>query len=59
MKFVNNWIVKIVICNKIIDLPCDVIPKKTEVTYKNGVLDITIARRKRKKDNDGYHINIK
>ncbi len=45
--------------HKIINLPCDVIPKKTQVTYKNGVLDITIKRRKRKKDHDGYHVNIK
>lgn len=45
--------------NKKINLPCDVIHKKTQVTYKNGVLDVTIKRRKRKKDQDGYHVNIK
>ena len=43
---------------KIINLPCDVNPKKSNVTYKNGVLNVIIKRKKKKKDHDGYHINI-
>jgi len=44
--------------HKIIDLPCDVKPKTTKATYKNGILDVNLKRRERKKDNKGYHINI-
>jgi HSP20 family protein len=44
--------------HKLINLPCDVNPKKSKVTYKNGVLDVLIKRKKNKKNRDGYHINI-
>lgn len=43
-----------------VDLPCDIIPKTTKATYKNGVLDIVLKRKnKKKKDDDGYSVNIK
>ena len=44
--------------HKRLDLPCDVIPKTTKATYKNGVLDITIKRKEKKKPGEGYHVNI-
>jgi len=44
--------------HKVIDLPCDVIPGESKATYNNGVLDINIKRKERKRDNKGYHVNI-
>jgi HSP20 family protein len=44
--------------HKRLDLPCDVKPKTTKATYKNGILDIVIKRREKKKPGEGYHINI-
>ena len=44
--------------HKIVDLPCDVIPKTTKATYKNGVLDIAIKRKEKKKPGEGYRVNI-
>lgn len=44
--------------HKIVDLPCDVIPKTTKATYKNGVLDIVIKRKEKKKPGEGYRVNI-
>ena len=43
--------------NKVVDLPCEVRPDTTKATYKNGVLDISI-RRKTKKKGDGYRVSI-
>jgi HSP20 family protein len=45
--------------HKIINLPADVIPKTTKATYKNGVLDVIITIKKKKKDNSGFKVNIK
>ncbi len=45
--------------HKKLDLPCDVKPKTTKATYKNGVLDIVISRKKKKKPGEGYHVDIK
>jgi HSP20 family protein len=42
---------------KIINLPCEVHPEKSNATYKNGVLDIVIVR-KEKKDKNGHNVNI-
>jgi HSP20 family protein len=39
-------------------LPCDVQPKTTKATYKNGILDVVIKRREKKKPGDGYKVNI-
>lgn len=44
--------------HKTLDLPCDVKPKTTKATYKNGVLDIVIKRREKKQPGDGYKVNI-
>jgi HSP20 family protein len=43
---------------KSIDLPCTVIPNKSKATYKNGILDIIVKRKEKKKDGEGYHISI-
>jgi len=44
--------------HKIIKLPCDVVPKTTKATYKNGILDIVIRRKEKKKPGGGYRVNI-
>jgi len=44
--------------HKRLDLPCDVLPKTTKATYKNGILDVVIKRKERKKPGDGYKVNI-
>ena len=44
--------------HKKLDLPCDVLPKTTKATYKNGILDIVIKRREKKKPGEGYKVNI-
>jgi HSP20 family protein len=44
--------------HKVLDLPCDVQPKTTKATYKNGILDVVIKRKEKKKPGDGYRVNI-
>jgi len=44
--------------HKSINLPCSVITKKSKATYNNGILDIIVKRKERKKDNKGYRVNI-
>jgi HSP20 family protein len=44
--------------HKTLELPCDVVPKTTKATYKNGILDIVIKRKEKKKPGEGYHVNI-
>ena len=44
--------------HKILNLPCDVLPKTTKATYKNGILDIVIKRKEKKKPGTGYKVNI-
>ena len=44
--------------HKRLDLPCDVLPKTTKATYKNGVLDVVIKRKEKKKPGSGYKVNI-
>ena len=44
--------------HKQIDMPCDVKPKTTKATYKNGVLDIVIKRKEKRKPGEGFHVNI-
>jgi HSP20 family protein len=39
-------------------LPCDVLPKTTKATYKNGILDIVLKRREKKKPGEGFKVNI-
>lgn len=44
--------------HKTVELPCSVKPKTTKATYKNGVLDVSIKKKKQDSD-DGYKVNIK
>ena len=44
--------------HKSLDLPCDVLPKTTKATYKNGILDVVIKRSEKKKPGSGYKVNI-
>lgn len=44
--------------HKRIDLPCDVKPKTTKATYKNGILDVSIKRKKKKKPGEEYRVNV-
>jgi HSP20 family protein len=44
--------------HKKINLPYAVIPNKSKATYKNGILDIAIKRKDKKKDNENYRVNI-
>lgn len=44
--------------HKRLELPCDVQPKTTKATYKNGILDVVIKRKEKKKSGDGYKVNI-
>jgi HSP20 family protein len=44
--------------HKKMEFPCDVIPKTTKATYKNGILDIVIKRKEKKKPGSGYKVNI-
>ena len=44
--------------HKQLDLPCGVLPKTTKATYKNGILDVVIKRKEKKKPGEGYHVNI-
>lgn len=45
--------------HKVIGLPCNVKPKTTKATYKNGVLDIEIEKKEKGDSNSGYKVNIK
>ncbi len=44
--------------HKHLELPCNVKPNTTKATYKNGVLDIVIKRKEKKKPGEGYRVNI-
>lgn len=44
--------------HKIIDLPCNVKTKSTKATYKNGVLDIVLDKKEKKKDDGGFKVSI-
>ena len=44
--------------HKKLDLPCDVVPNSTKATYKNGILDIVVKRKEKKKPGSGYKVNI-
>lgn len=41
-----------------VELPCDVVPDSTQATYKNGVLDVSMKRREKHSDDEGYKVNI-
>jgi HSP20 family protein len=44
--------------HKVIDLPCNVKTKSTKATYKNGILDIVLEKKEKKKDDSGYKVSI-
>jgi HSP20 family protein len=44
--------------HKIIDLPSKVIPKTTEATYKNGILDVVIKRKEKGRSSSGFRVPI-
>lgn len=44
--------------HKIIDLPCNVKTKSTKATYKNGILDIVLDKKEKKKDQGGFRVSI-
>jgi HSP20 family protein len=45
--------------HKRVDLPVDVKPNSTKATYKNGILDVIIKRKtKKKEDENGFKVNI-
>ena len=44
--------------HKTLPLPCDVKPKTTKATYKNGILDVVIKRKEKKQPGDSYKVNI-
>jgi len=53
--FVNNPERKY---RKVIDLPCDVLPMTSKATYKNGILDVVLKRKERKKDNRSFNVDV-
>jgi len=44
--------------HKLIELPCNVKNKSTKATYKNGILDIVLDKKEKKKDNGGFKVSI-
>jgi HSP20 family protein len=44
--------------HKLLNLPCSIKPKTTKATYKNGVLDVVIKRKKKRKTGAGYRSTI-
>jgi HSP20 family protein len=43
---------------KSIELPCNVKSKTTKATYKNGILDIVLEKKDKKKNNGGFKVSI-
>jgi len=44
--------------HKRIELPCNVKTKSTKATYKNGILDIVLDKKDKKKDHGGFKVSI-
>ena len=44
--------------HKSINLPCNVKTKSTKATYKNGILDIVLDKKEKKRDNGGFKVSI-
>ena len=45
--------------HKVLNLPNEVKPKSTNATYKNGILDVCLEKKYKKKDDSGYKVSIK
>jgi len=43
---------------KIVDLPCNIKPKSTKATYKNGILDIVLEKKEKKKGGGEFKVSI-
>jgi HSP20 family protein len=44
--------------HKLVEFSCEVKPKTTKATYKNGILDVTIKRKEKKDRGEGYRVKI-
>jgi HSP20 family protein len=44
--------------HKLLNLPCSIKPKTAKATYKNGILDIVLKRKKKRKTGTGYRSTI-
>ena len=44
--------------HKVVNLPSKVKPKSTRATYKNGILDIVLDKKEKKKGGSGYKVTI-
>ena len=44
--------------HKLVETPCDIIPNTTKATYKNGILDVVVKRKDKKKPGTGYRVDI-
>jgi HSP20 family protein len=44
--------------HKKLDLPCKVKPKSTKATYKNGIIDIVLEKKDKKKNGTGHKVSI-
>jgi len=44
--------------HKLVDLPCGVKPKSTKATYKNGILDVVLDKKEKKKTSTGFKVNV-
>ena len=45
--------------HKVVNLPSKVKPKSTKATYKNGILDIVLEKKDKKKSGTGFKVSIK
>jgi HSP20 family protein len=44
--------------HKLLNLPCSIKPKTAKATYKNGILDVVIKRKEKRKTGAGYRPTI-
>jgi HSP20 family protein len=44
--------------HKLVTLPCKSNPKTTKATYKNGIIDIVIEKKEKRKNGNGYKVSI-
>ena len=44
--------------HKLVEIPFAILPKTTKATYKNGILDVVLKRKEKKKPGTGYRVNI-
>lgn len=44
--------------HKLVNLPCNVKPKSTRATYKNGILDVVLDKKERKKTGAGFKVSV-